>query len=106
MTTVEAAWVGAMIEAEGSVVIRTSTAPGRSGYHELKVVVGNTDPEIISALLRLVGAGTVCVKTFSKQWQRKMCFSWQVQAREDVREIARQCAPFSMKLQKVEVQHS
>ena len=99
MTEVEAAWVGAMIEGEGSVIVRQS----RSGYHELKIVVHNTDVEIMSAMLRAVGTGSIGVKTFSKQWQRKTCWVWQLQAAEDVRAVAAQCKPYSTKCQKVQV---
>ena len=94
----ERAWVGAMIEAEGSVMVNPSHS-----NHKAKIMVANTDPEILSALLRATGVGHVGLKTESRQWQRKPCYTWQVQAQLEARDIALQCAPYSMKLQRVEV---
>lgn len=97
MSIDERAWVGAMIEAEGSV------GKPYGQYRQWRITVVNTDPEILSALLRATGVGIVGLKTRAKQWQRKPCFGWSVQAQLDVAGIVNQCAPYSMKLQQVGV---
>lgn len=99
MSEVEAAWVGAIIEGEGYVVV----APKHS-KHKAKMGVVNTDPEVLSALLRLTGAGSVGqVGRSRSKWSKKMCFTWQVQRWREVQDLARLCSPYCMKLQKVEV---
>lgn len=99
MSEVEAAWVGAMIEAEGAVTYVNGNQ-GKRDYWMIQVA--NCDVEIISALLRATGMGRVCL-TFSKlknpryqpQWR------WAVAKIEDVQELARRLWPYSGKMQKI-----
>ena len=94
LSAVAAAWIGAMIEAEGSVTISPL-----SSRHLLRISVVNSDPEIISVLLRHIGTGSVS----TKHGANKLCYVWSVQRQREVQEIARQCQQYSMKLQKVGV---
>jgi hypothetical protein len=91
MTEPEAAWVGAMIEAEGSVVF----AP------QVRVAVVNSDPEIISALLRATGSGTVQIR--QPHLGTKLLYCWWMSKWREVQALVAQAGPYSMKLQKVEV---
>lgn len=91
----EQAWIGAMIEAEGSV------SKPYGPHLQWRIGVGNTDLEIISALLRVTGVGTIHLQPPSKLG-RKTCWTWQVQAANDVAAIVKQCAPYSMKLRRIE----
>jgi len=97
MSPVEAAWIGAMIEAEGSVIFR----PQHSG-HLAKISMTNCDPEVLSAMLRVTGAGHLYPAPVHR-WGRKPVFHWGISAWNEVKDIVRQCAAYSMKLQKVEV---
>jgi len=96
MTDVEAAWIGALIEGEGSiwwVKTKRHTWPA--------VNVSNTDPEIISALLRTTGVGSVHhqkTPTNALIQGAKPCYIWMAQAQREAADIIRQCAPYSMKL--------
>jgi hypothetical protein len=97
MHPVEAAYVGAMIDGEGCIRIQS---PGNSYGIDLS----NTDVEIISALVRATGIGTVYPhgnnrKNRQPQW--KVCFSWRVHRKLDALEVARQCAPYSTKCQRL-----
>lgn len=92
MTAVEAAWVGAMVEAEGSVVLNPR-------YQRVDVI--NTDPEILSAMLRATGAGTVIFKPNSNPRYRPG-FYWTLCRRLEIRELVRQCSGYSMKLQRLQ----
>lgn len=94
MSDVQAAWVGAIIEAEGSVVFTP-----RTSLHYARIQVSNTDVEIISALMRTTGVGSVCLLQQSKLGT-KDCWCWAVQARNDIQSLVRQCSLYAMKLQR------
>lgn len=99
MRDVEAAWVAAMIEAEGSVVV----APPHS-LHRAKITLINADAEVLSALLRLTGTGSCYAASMGRmKLSRKPLFVWSVQAWHDIIDLVHQCAPYSMKLQRIEV---
>lgn len=53
LTDIQAAWLGAMVEAEGSLYISPKSKS------DCRVSVCNTDVEIISAFLRIVGTGGI-----------------------------------------------
>lgn len=55
----EAAWIGAMIEAEGSVMPRITSS--RKDAPICEINISNTDVEIISTILRFVGDGTIAL---------------------------------------------
>ena len=95
MSEVEAAWVGAMIDAEGWIVRATAHR-----VNALRICLGNTAPEIISGLLRATGVGTVCCRAFKPKHYLPY-FQWSVNAWNDVMAIAKQCAPYSVKAQDV-----
>lgn len=89
MTDVEAAWVGAMIEAEGTI---------RKTYSGQAIHVPNTDAEVLSALLRATGIGCVYPKT--KNIGTRDIFQWVVQQRINVQALLERIAPYSMKAQR------
>ena len=100
MTGIEAAWVGAIIEGEGSVMEKHGSLRPR-----WRVMVANTDPEIMSALLRLTGSGSICCTVDRKgTLGTKPVYRWELAAVEDVLHLVRQCSPYSMKLQRVPVE--
>ena len=93
MAQVEAAWVGAFIEADGSAFWKSNP------IHRPIVTLVNTDPEVISTVLRFTGAGSVS-RNGGRQWPGgKPVYAWSVQRYHEVEDIVDQCAPFSMKLQ-------
>ena len=93
MSDAEAAWVGAMIDAEGWTVVQPTYK-----VNAIRICLGNTEPEIISGLLRATGVGTVCSHKRSKPHHLPM-FQWSVNAWNDVMAVAEQCAPYSVKAQ-------
>jgi hypothetical protein len=94
MSQVEASWIGAMIEAEGTVAFPSNK---RLGF---KVNVTNADPEVLSALLRTTNAGSIS-PVLPGKLGKKVCYRWQIQALVEVKDLIRQCAPYSMKLQRL-----
>lgn len=95
MRVEEASWVGAMLDAEGCVLTYTIR-----NINEVRLSLGNTEPEVLSALLRATGVGNVR-GTKRKQPHHLPFFVWDVSRWNDVMDIARQCAPFSLKAQRV-----
>lgn len=61
MDAIEAAWVGAMIEAEGSIY------PNGAGW---RLNLASTDVETLATLLRLTGVGTVYVRRLKKEMRK------------------------------------
>jgi hypothetical protein len=93
MSEPEAAWVGAMLDAEGSIRISTS------GYPTLQVV--NTNPEILSALLRATGIGRIYWRKPSVVYQARLpVFQWLVQQRDNARALLTRIQTYSMKAQR------
>lgn len=86
MTAVEAAWVGALIEGEGSMIAHPR---GRTTW---AVTVQSTDVETIATLLRLTGAGLVYSKRVPDG--RKPQWSWEVRRKFDVRDLLYQVCPY------------
>lgn len=87
MSLTEAAWVGAMIEGEGSV--------GCTGRRRqpVEVRVFNTEVETIATCLRLTGGGSVYLHK-ERRARRKNCWTWAVQRIEDLRVLLPQIIPF------------
>ena len=98
MTDSERAWVGAMVDAEGSVLQATDARNGRT-YWRLSIEMVGNGPEYMSALLRATGVGTVRYRI--REWQHHEFFVWGVWRYLDILSLARQCAPYSIKLQRV-----
>lgn len=82
MSDVERAWVGAFIEADGCAFMRKGP--------NLNVVQKEIDP--LATLLRVTGAGKI-------QMNSKGIWAWTVWRANDALDIAKQCAPYSWKLQ-------
>lgn len=88
MTPVEAAWVGAMVEGEGSLYLHKASR----NFH---LAVGNTEVETISTLLRFTNDGTVyCQRPAEKNVRRKILWIWSVTAQEAITDILRQVIPY------------
>ena len=94
LSDVCAAWLGAMIEAEGSAYVRET--PGRPAA---SIQFCNTDPELISVALRLTQIGTVQQKFHSSPLSRKLILWWRVECWLDALAHAQQLAPYSPKVQ-------
>lgn len=90
MAEIERAWLGAMVEAEGSVGFYNTN--GRHGHW--RVTIANKDPEVISAALRLTRIGSVCPRPSGVLY-------WVVDRRNDVRLLAEQLAPYCMKVRRI-----
>ena len=93
MLPIEAAWVGAMVEGDGSFGVY----PRASQHGYMKLSVNNTEVETIATLLRLTGAGGISVVDRETRYHRrhhKANWQWQVGRRADVVAILRQIAPF------------
>ena len=86
MTEPEAAWVGAFIEADGSVCL------SRGRKAAANIAVTQKDIEPISALLRLTGVGRVYL-------DRNRIWQWVVCAQGDVAQIIQRILPYSTKAQ-------
>jgi hypothetical protein len=90
LTEIEASWLGAMVDAEGSVVRRPN------GRYRFMFV--NTEVEYISAFLRLTGVGSISVKTSEG---RLLCYSWEMGAENEVKAFAQAISLYSLKARKV-----
>ena len=93
---VEAAWLGAYIQADGSAFIRKSTIRGDQPI----VVVSQNEVEIISACLRITQTGHVQIQHPSRL-SRNIGWFWLAGAYNDALYIAQRCAPYSMKCQRL-----
>lgn len=98
MTVDQAAYVGAMIEAEGSVTIASPTCKSKA-----RVTVVNTDLEVISALVRATGAGSVHLS--HARTAQKPVWVWWLSRWNDVQPLVAQCAAYSTKLQRVQAEY-
>ena len=94
LSSVEAAWLGAMVDGEGSLFLRYRPAP------TLRMEVCNTEPEFLSACLRITNTRGVQLKTDnSSRYGRKPVFGWYVNAWNTVLDLTKQIAPYSIKAQ-------
>jgi hypothetical protein len=96
MSSVEAAWVGAFIEADGSV---SESQPRAFTW---RITVAQKEIEPISTLLRFTGGGTVCLGYTTYKTLKYPIWLWNVTRKLDVLALARQCAPYCVKLQKLQ----
>lgn len=63
MTLAEAAWVGAIIEGEGTILTHEGTRQITS------ITVWNNDVELISTLLRFTGTGAVAPRNYATKFK-------------------------------------
>ena len=82
MPDAQAAWVGAMVEGEGTIEI---------GKRAVRVSVINTDVEIISALLRFVGDGYVRLQSLGVN---RPVWVWSLGRFESLCALSPQIAPY------------
>lgn len=88
MTEVEAAWTGAMIEAEGSVRRCGRRVPRR-------LTVCSTDVETIATLLRLTGIGRVYSRSIARMpHAKKPQWEWTVSRQADIDAVLTRVAPY------------
>jgi len=94
----EAGYVGALVDGEGSIYCR----PTGTGTLQ----VSNTEIELISALLRATGAGTVTAYWpsgggYAPKKKYQLQFVWSLARLPDLEKVLIQIAPFSLKAQKL-----
>ncbi len=98
MTEPERAWVGAMVEAEGSVTERPTKS--HHTYRDWVLQLANTDFEITSALLRTTGVGHVYWAEPPTGTRPQL--HWRVNRKLDLLDLQRQLAPYCMKIRRLE----
>ena len=94
MLPVEAAWVGALLEGEGSLRLSLNRKYGNS-YPQL--VVGVTDIETIATLFRLIGDGTIYYRAAGHQLRfpnAKPIWVWQLSNSPSVLALLPQVYPY------------
>lgn len=101
ISAVCAAWLGAMIEAEGTTLLRRWPDNRRP---TALIVLPNTDPEIISVALRIAQTGTVSMIMKSSVLSRLPIIRWRVERWWDTLFLARLLAPYSPKAASLVVQ--
>ena len=90
MTAEQAAWMGALIEGEGSIVLSTEKRAS-TPYQRPTLSVVNTSAEIISACLRFTGVGTVVGRQAYPHY--KWAWFWKVSATHDLLTLLPQVIP-------------
>ncbi|KKL18623.1 hypothetical protein LCGC14_2473670 [marine sediment metagenome] len=99
MSLVEAAALGMLIEAEGTVV---RTALDRVKPH-WEISFCNSDLELISMALRLTQVGRVYLKKPSPGGIRSnyLMWTWGCYAQANIEDLARQISPYCMKARRI-----
>lgn len=108
MLSRECAYVGAMLDAEGcirkEIVHRKNTSLFvKWGFH-----LGNSEVELISAILRATGIGRIHSRIssgvgFIKRYRKyKRLWIWDLYAYNDVVALIKQLLPYSLKAQKLQ----
>jgi hypothetical protein len=91
----EAAWLGALIDGEGSVIYKKRDGSPRS----LRLQICNTDPELLSSCLRVTQLGTVySVPHNQPNW--RPAFHWVLQDKVAVENLLRRISKYSAKAQR------
>lgn len=95
MSLEEAAWIGAMLEGEGTVSLRFD----ERGYEDVDLVIYNSEVETIATCLRVIGDGCVYYrgKRLSSKWPgsgSKEQWAWSLQRKPAVRDLLRQIIPY------------
>jgi len=89
----EAAWLGAMLDAEGCV----TTTP--DGHRVQYISISNTEIELISAVLRAAGVGTVWA-LLRKASHHRQAWRWQLARIADLTALLPQLEVYSLKAQR------
>lgn len=100
MSEVERAWVGAMLEGEGSTFIHPDYRDSRPSFTP-HIGIGNTEIEVISAIVRATGLGGVSSREKGSSLGSKRMWVWQTNAWNDVLALLPQLLPYSTKAQKL-----
>ena len=95
MSEGECGYVGALIDGEGTVYDHFYGGAARVYPH---ISLANTDPEIISALLRMTGTGSVSRGSSTGKLGTKPHFIWQVMRSLEFVDLAQQLYNYSIKI--------
>lgn len=91
LSAVEAAWLGAMVDGEGSIVLRKLT----NGSEQVIVQVCNSNVEIISTCLRLAGEGCIYLRTMTRQPEHWLpVWFWIITRQKSVQKLLLQILPY------------
>ena len=93
MDSVQAAWVGAMLEAEGCICVRKDK---RRGYDGVQLTVTNTEMKTLERCLAFVGAGRIVPQskaTAAQSLGNKPVFLWIITRRREIRDLLCQVIP-------------
>lgn len=96
MNEVECAYLGALMDGEGCALVVNKK------YWSIRI--SNTEPELVSAPLRITGKGSVnaLMPSYGGEGDLKpQAFVWILGVQEDIAELAARVAPYSMKMQKI-----
>lgn len=94
LVDVVAAWLGAMVEGEGSITIRQSR---KRGFDGIQIVVASTEVETIATCLRLSGGGHVQPQFRSRRNGRlgdRTMWYWIVTRHNEVTDFLPQIIPY------------
>ena len=89
MTDVEASWVGAMLEGEGSIGIKYEHR-AQGTYRRAYLALVNTSVETIATILRLVGDGRI----YTTPGVNKPIWVWQLVKIHSVSALLKQLRPY------------
>ena len=102
MSDVEAAWVGAFIEADGYAGLIRYYERGHGQFYKRlrpRIDVTAKNPEDISTLLRLTGTGSVTMRPPTESALGKGPYlKWSIGSNATAIALASRCAPYSPKL--------
>ncbi len=88
----EAAWLGAMIEGEGTIYLRQQIGHHTKPHVEIRV--GNTEVETIATCLRLAGAGRVHPDPRNGNGRHRPMWYWSLSADSSVCSLLPQIIPY------------
>lgn len=89
MSDAERAWVGAIIDGEGTVTTESRVA----------VSFANISVELVATMLRIVGAGSICGQSKMRKPQHHRVWTWQLQRTYEAINLLAQVSGCSIKAQ-------
>ena len=93
LSTVEAAWLGAMVEGEGSIGwVNSNQYKGGRLTPYLSLV--NTSVEVISTMLRLVGDGNISLDAVHGRNGHRPVWGYKINKQNSLRSVLPQLIPF------------